>query len=461
MISEIETPPPQAGALHRQLTAFGALLLTLSCLSPVLSIYGIGSDVLQHQGTGAAPLFLIGIGAAVVWAVVYAEVGSAYPYAGGDYVGVGRILGSWAGFASLTAWVVTAGPSTAYEVQIFAQYMGELWPGVPTWAWVVGGLVAALAVAMLAVRASAIVTGIFLAIEMAAVLVLIVAGAMHPHLATALHPVVMNAHGVLAPVGVTAMALGFISAAYATAGGNQAINFGEELEEPHKHMGKVVLWAALIGAFGTALPVIGVVVGAKDLVAVMKDHAPFARFASDAFGPWAGPALSGAVALAVFNALIAQLMFLGRLYFSLGRDKIFPGPVSRVLSWVEPKSGAPRGGTLVIGVYTAACCFLNQHLLLIFSSGIVISSLGLVSLAVLVGRRKGLTGGPGFWKSWLWPLAPVLGLLLTAIFFIADLFDADAGRPSVLLLAGVIALAMAWYAFVLRKRPGGWAPSLG
>ena len=95
--------------LHRKLSSFGVLLLTLSCLSPVFSIYGIGSDVLLHAGTGAAGMFMCGIGAALVWAVVYAELGSAYPYAGGDYVGVGSILGPWAGFASLTVWAVTAG----------------------------------------------------------------------------------------------------------------------------------------------------------------------------------------------------------------------------------------------------------------------------------------------------------------------------------------------------------------
>ena len=94
--------------MHRKLASFGVLLLTLSCLSPVLSIYGVGSDVLLHAGTGAAGMFICGIGVAVVWAVVYAELGSAYPYAGGDYVGVGSILGPWAGFASLTIWAVTA-----------------------------------------------------------------------------------------------------------------------------------------------------------------------------------------------------------------------------------------------------------------------------------------------------------------------------------------------------------------
>ena len=84
--------------LHRQLSSFGVLLLTLSSLSPVLSVYGVGGQVLQQAGTGAAGLFLLGLAAAVVWAMVYAELGSAFPYAGGDYVGVGTVLGiEWTG----------------------------------------------------------------------------------------------------------------------------------------------------------------------------------------------------------------------------------------------------------------------------------------------------------------------------------------------------------------------------
>jgi hypothetical protein len=57
--------------LHRKLSSFGVLLLTLSCLSPVFSIYGVGSDVLLHAGTGAAGMFICGIGVALVWAVPF------------------------------------------------------------------------------------------------------------------------------------------------------------------------------------------------------------------------------------------------------------------------------------------------------------------------------------------------------------------------------------------------------
>ncbi len=150
----------QANRLHRVLSSFGVLLLTLSCLSPVYSIYGIGSDILLHVGTGAAIVFISGIGVAVVWAVVYAELASAYPYAGGDYVGVGAILGPWAGFASLTVWAVTAGPANAFLAKTIATYVGELVPTVSPLLVTFVALGAAIAVALLAVRTSALVTGV-------------------------------------------------------------------------------------------------------------------------------------------------------------------------------------------------------------------------------------------------------------------------------------------------------------
>ncbi|MHB8478352.1 MAG: hypothetical protein ACYDBZ_18960 [Steroidobacteraceae bacterium] len=99
---------------------FGVLLLTLSCLSPVYSIYGFGSDVLLHAGTGAAGLFIL--------------------------------------------------------AKTIATYVSELAPTVSPTLVTFGALGAALAVALLAVRASAFVTGVFLGVEMLAVLALVVAG---------------------------------------------------------------------------------------------------------------------------------------------------------------------------------------------------------------------------------------------------------------------------------------------
>lgn len=455
---------PRAGQLHRKLNSFGVLLLTLSCLSPVLSIYGVGSDVLQHAGTGAAGLFMVGIAVAAIWAIVYAELGSAFPYAGGDYVGVGSVLGPAAGFVSLTLWAVTMIPASGFLAKVVAVYVADLVPALSPQVITFGSLAAAVAVAMLAVRASAVVTGLFLAIEMLAVLALIVAGLWHPArslVSVIAHPVALTGPGTLGPVTVGALALGGVSAAWATAGGNQAIAFGEELADPHRRMGGVILTAGLIGAFATAISVIAVVLGTRDLVATFANPAPFSAFMSSMAGPAAGRALSAGVALAVFNALIAQIMFTARLFFSLGRDEIFHARINRIVARVHGVSGVPRAATLLVGALAAACCLLNSHILVVFTSAQIVYSLGLVSFAVLVGRLKGSTGAAGYWRSPLYPLAPLVGLCLALIFGVAELFDAEDGRPSILILGAVLLLALVWYHLVLKRRPGGWAPRLG
>ena len=334
---------PVAEGLHRRLSAFGVLLLTLSCLSPAFSVYGIGSDVLQHAGTGAVGLFLLGIGAAVVWAVVYAELGSAYPYAGGDYVGVGSILGRWAGLVTLAIWTVTAGPNNAFEAKIIATYVGELAPGVPPPLVIFGALAAAVGIALLAVRLGAWVTGLFLGVEMAAVVALMAVGFSHPARslgAVIAHPAVLGHGGVLEPTALGVLALAGISAVYGTVGGNQAIYFGEELKDPHRRMGGVILMAGLIGALTTALPVIAVVLGTRDLAAVLHSPAPIAAFMAQAAGPRTALLLCAGVALAIFNALIAQVMAYSRLYFSLGRDGLLHDALGRRLARVHAPSGA-------------------------------------------------------------------------------------------------------------------------
>ena len=456
-----EARQAKPGGLRRELSSFAVLLLTLSSLSPVVSVFGVGGDVLHQAGSGAAILFGGAILAALVWAVVYAEMGSAFPYAGGDYVAVGNILGGWAGAITLALWAVTAGPAIAFSSEALAPYVHQLAPQLPEPLITFGGLAGALALALLSVRRGALVTGLFLAVETVAVVALIVVGASHPArspLAVLAHPVLLGPGGGFAPVTLSVLGLGALSAVYATVGGNQAINFGEELHDPHRRMGRVVLMACLIGAFATALPIVFVVLSAPDLGALLSSKAPFAQFLSAALGPWAGSALSAGVALAIFNANIVSIMGAARLYFSLGRDGLFPAPVNRLLSGVN-EHGTPRAATLVVTAFSAGCCFLPEHALLVFISGLLVYGWSLVCLSVLVGRRKGLTGANGYWRSPLFPLAPVVGLCMAAVFTVADLMDPDAGRPSLLLLGTMVLAALAWHRFVLRPR--GWAPKLG
>ncbi len=456
-----------AGRLRRSLSTFGVLMLTLSCLSPAFSIYGVAADILQHAGGAAAGLFIVAIGAAVIWAMVYAELGSAYPCAGGDYAGIAAILGPCAGFVALTIWAVIAGPAAAFEAQVVATYVQDLIPGFPHGLITGVGLMAAALIALMAVRSSALVTGLFLAVEMLAVLVLVVCGLSQPlhSLGAVMQAPVALALGAgpgtaLVPVTLAAMASSLINAIYGTVGGNQAIGFGEELQDPHRRMGRVIVLACMIGAVTTAMPVIVVALAARNLPALLQSPAPFPAFVEIVAGRGLARAVDVGVALALFNALIVQIMWSARLFFSLGRDGVLNGGANRLLAGVHAASGAPRGATVVVTGYAALCCLAPTHILLVFLAGGVVYTFGLVCIAILLGRARGMTALPGYWASPLFPLAPLLGLLLVAAVAVADLADPDAGRPSLIILGAIAVLAAGWYTVHLRQRPGGWAPTI-
>ena len=157
-----------------------------------------------------------------MWALVYAELGSAFPYAGGDYVGVGRVLGAWAGVVTLAVWAVTAGPSVAFAAQTMTTYVRQLAPHSSANTVTFGGVAAALGVALMSVRRGAWVTGVFLALELIAVVVLIIVG---------LHPPARGLDAIPftrsrgrrrrpCPVPLGVVALAAVSAVYATVGGN-------------------------------------------------------------------------------------------------------------------------------------------------------------------------------------------------------------------------------------------------
>ncbi|MDB5721931.1 MAG: hypothetical protein JWP15_2549, partial [Alphaproteobacteria bacterium] len=93
----METPRP----LARVLGLPGVLFLTLSVTTPASSVFVIVPGMVQAAGTGALLALLVAILICVATGLVYAELASAWPVAGGEYVFVAHTLGPAAGFAML------------------------------------------------------------------------------------------------------------------------------------------------------------------------------------------------------------------------------------------------------------------------------------------------------------------------------------------------------------------------
>ena len=176
----MEEPSPGGRTLDRRLTAVGVLLLTFSALSPVASVFISGPSILHLAGSGAVWAFLIGGTVAAVLALLYAELGAAYPRAGGPYPAIGAILGPGWAFPFIALELLVAPCFLAFSALGFADYVRVLLPSLPALPIAYAALATAGLVAILNIQAGAVVTGVFLAVEAVALLFLAVVAGAHP-----------------------------------------------------------------------------------------------------------------------------------------------------------------------------------------------------------------------------------------------------------------------------------------
>jgi len=441
--------------LQRVLHPSGVMLLTFSALSPVLSFY-IGGDAILHMaGTGAALAFLAGGVASAILSLLYAEIGAAFPRAGGVYPSLAGLLGPIISFPYVVINLPLTFASVAFVALGLGDYVRVLLPGVPVLAIAGGAIVLAALIAMLNIRFGAVVTSAFLAIEAIALVIVTVMAALHPVRSISevmAHPV-MLAHGALVATPVSVLALAAVSGLWATAGASWALYFAEELHEAQRRIGRVIAWTGALAALTIAAPMVLMVLAADDLKAVLGADAPVAMYVRRAGGPVLAGVVSAGVVAAIFNSLVANVMANGRLFYSTGRDGMWTGPVNRLLGGLHPRTGAPAVATLVVIAFALGAMFLGERALIIFLSGNVADYV-LVSLAIFVGRRTGKTGH--FYRAPLHPLVPVFGLGITAAAVVADWLDPDAGRPSTIVLTTLFLAALAYFHFRLRQASAVW-----
>lgn len=456
-MSDARTPP----TLNRILGPTGVMLLAFSALSPVVSFYIGGDAVLHLAGTGAALAYLLGGVISVVLSLLYAEVGAAFPGAGGLYPSLAGLFGPFLAFPYIVLLAPIAFAATAFVALGFGDYIRVLAPGLPLIPIALAGLLLASIIAVLSIRLSTVVTGTFLTIEAIALVTLTTVAVLHPNhsLGQVLaHPVMLRGNA-LVPVSLATLALATVSGIWATAGANWALYFAEEMHDAERQIGRAIAWTGAIAALTVTAPMIFMVTSAEDPRQMLAADAPIAAFLQRTGGPLIAGFVSIGVIAAIFNSLVANIMGFSRYLYATGRDGVWPQPISRVLAALHPRLRSPIGATVLIVVVSALCTLFGEKNLLILLSGNVSDYL-LISIAVLVGRRKGTTGRN--YRAPLHPFIPIFGLGVTAMAIVADWLDPDAGRPSTILLIGLFVGALVYYHFRLRQVSKGWgfaAPS--
>ena len=432
------------------------LFLTLSVTTPASSVFVIIPGMLQAAGSGALWAMIISAVVLVATAFIYAELSSAWPIAGGEYVMVARTIGPAAGFAILGVSVVNNVLFPPVAGLGISAVLAVVIPGLPEVPVAIGVVVLATLCGLFNIRVNAWITAIFLAIEIVALAVvaaLVFVGPLRSLPELLLHPL-MPAPGGLVPATPAAIGLATTIGIFALNGCGTAVYFAEELQEAPRQVARAVLWGLVLTLLCEGLPLIAVLVGAPDLQALFRADDPFGTFVREQGGGLLADVVAIGVAIAVLNAAIAFLLACARFFYSTGRDCSWGSPLDAWLCALHPRHGSPWMATLFCGAVGVAACFLPLSLLLLLSGAGLIAVYAGIAVAAIVGRRSGATTHAQY-RMPLHPIAPLVTLAALAYVVVLNWQDAKEGRVSLIVTMAQILISLGYYYLVLRRR--GWS----
>jgi amino acid transporter len=442
---EAVTPLESERKLARVLGPGTAVLLVLSCITPASSLFIIVPEVLASQGSGAVLTILAGVLVSVAVGACYAELGTRTASSGGEYAMVTQTLGKGSGWltfalAAIQLWIIP--PIIALGT---ADYLSDL-VDLPRGATGAAVMLIATATAILDVKSNAFVTGIFLALEIVAAIVVTVLGLTHlqrgPGELVSAHAIASD--GGLQPFTLALLISGLAVGTFVVSGFNTAAYLAEELHEPRRNVARVIFASLGLGSLVILVPTITTVLAVGDVSDLATGN--FSEFVHEWGGHGIGVAVNVAIAIAILNAVIVMVLQNGRVVFASARDRCWPRAANEVLTRLHPRFNTPWLATLAIGIPGAVLAdTVDIESLLGITSVVLAVMYVVVAVAALrVRRQRSAVSG---WRMPLWPLPPVLVIAAVGYALIGS------ARADVIATAVILLLALAYYRFYLARRP--------
>lgn len=407
--------------LHREVGVWGNIAITLSGVTPASTVFIIIPLIIITAGTGAFLALLFAAIIGVFMAFCWAELGAKWPIAGGDYALVWHAFrGRWGQLGSAISFVEFALMlgAIAFIPAVIALGTAQYLANVVTIDTRIAGAVVCLVtagIAILRIRTNAVLTGIFLAIELLALLILVVLGIANLH-ADRLGMLFSGWQLGTADGGLAAVPFGVILTAtavgvFAYNGYANAVNFSEETKGSSRNVAVAILISLVVTVLAELIPTTAVIVGAPDLATVTTDPLPITYFLNELGGTTLDTIVSLGIVVAIINAVLAIILSYGRIIYASARDRAWPGPINAWLASVHPQYKTPWVATAVVGIVSAILCMtVDLNTLITLTGANLVVDYALIALAALVARAVGATAGSPY-RMPMWPLPPILALL--------------------------------------------------
>ena len=416
-----------------------------------------GVEAKQHAGPGVVISFGIAGLVSLLAALCYAEMASAVPTAGSAYTYAYATIGEI--FAWIIGWdlILEFALGAAVVARGWSGYLANLFDLPPTLfsekATVNIGAIAIVlvlgAVATVGIRESARVTNALVVVKVAICAFVVIAGLFFVDKANltpfipASQPVEKGTSGLAQPLsqavfGLEPTAFGFagvLTAAavvfFAYTGFEAVANLGEETRNPSRDLP--------VGLFGTLALCTVLYMGVSFVITAMVDYrkidegAPIAS-AFDAVGAgWAASLISIAAVAGLTSVILVDIVAMGRIGFSMGRDRLLPPAIAKV----HPKWGTPYRITAITVVFVAVLAgFVPLGTLANLVSIGTLFAFIIVSIAVPILRRT----RPDMERPFRVPFSPVIPVLsaLACLYLMTNLSVETWLRFAVWMVIGVV-----------------------
>ena len=411
--------------------------------------------------------WVLGAAIAVADGLVWAELGAAFPRAGGSYAFLREIYGparagNWLSF--LYVWQVsfTAPLSIASGCIGLSSFLAWFWPGLdsaPIAAWPAlhySSFAAAgtcLLVTALLYRNLSSVTRlawVLFAGVLAAIAGVIVSGFAHAAATGGWQ--MPTSPALTVPVALHGLAQATLLATYCYWGYYNICFLGGEVRRPERTIPRAILLSLLfVAAFYVAMN-LAALPSMRDAAAHAADSAVVrvqlvADMAHSAFGSWAGRLMAALVIWTAFSSVFSLLLGYSRVPYAAARD----GNYFRFLAAVHPKHGIPHRSLVALGLVAACFCFfsLAQVITMLVITRILLQFFLQHAGVVLLRVQRPELARP--FRMPLYPLPPMVAMA-GFVFMLVNRSHALGG----LAVAAGIASSGTWIYLFRARRIGQW-----
>jgi len=399
-----KTQARSGSSLHRSLSVWGALGLSVALLGPSMAANINPQAPAGHVGRAVPLVFLLSTIAVLLVAYAFIRLCQHFSHAGSVYGFVSATLGPRSGFGAgwlllgtYIAFTVTTLAGSSLFLTTFLKSMGALGQAN----WLLPAAVAFVGVWYLASRPTRLATRVLLFVEvLTMVLILVVALIVLINLAAHHAPAGQRLSTSIftLPKGVGlsgvffAMTFGFLS----FAGFEAAATLGEETINPRRAIplalfGSVVL-AGVFFFIATSAESLGFGTDTKGVAAFIGSGSLMGDLGRTYVSSWLGDTVTLGAGISAFGSALACAVGASRLLFAMGRD----GFLHPRLGQARKRDGVP---TTALGAVLSVTVIAILAMRIFATSSVTdvfFWSATIGSLALLVAYMIGLTGAIRF-----------------------------------------------------------------